>query len=65
MKIHHCPVEGASITFEGSCNWCGEKEWVNLTDDEIMECLEVVYKTNVDYDGFARAIEAKLKEKNS
>ena len=64
MKIHHCPVEGASITFEGMCNWCGEKEWVNLTGEEIMECLEVVYKTNVDYDGFARAIEAMLKEKN-
>jgi hypothetical protein len=39
-----------------------EREWVGLTDDEITELF-------CDYDGsqfpaFARAIEAKLKEKN-
>lgn len=64
MKTHHCVVEDTTITFEGSCNWCSEKEWVSLKDDEIMECLEEVYKADVNYDSFARAIEAKVREVN-
>jgi len=34
-------------------------EWVELTDDEIWGCF------TLDYIDFARAIEAKLKEKNN
>ena len=41
------------------------KEWVVLTDEEIMECLDQVYGFNMRPDSFARAIEAKLKEKNT
>jgi hypothetical protein len=37
---------------------CGH-EWVGLTDDEIWECF------TLDHVDFARAIEAKLKEKNT
>ncbi len=37
----------------------GKREWVGLTDDEIWECF------TLDYMDFARAIEAKLKEKNT
>ena len=65
MKTHHCAVDDTTIAFEGSCNWCNEKEWVTLSDDEIMDCLEEVYRKDVNYDSFARAIEAKLKEKNT
>jgi hypothetical protein len=36
-----------------------KREWVGLTDDEIWECF------TLDYVDFARAIEAKLKEKNT
>jgi hypothetical protein len=35
-----------------------EREWVGLTDNEIWECF------TLDHVDFARAIEAKLKEKN-
>ena len=35
------------------------KEWVGLTDKEIEDCLEMSIQ------GTCRAIEAKLKEKNS
>ena len=38
-----------------------EKEWVGLTDEEIKNSMQG-HNTQVD---FARAIEAKLKEKNS
>jgi hypothetical protein len=36
-----------------------KREWVGLTDDEIWECF------TLDHVDFARAIEAKLKEKNT
>ena len=38
-----------------------KKEWVGLTDDEIKNSMQG-HNTQVD---FARAIEAKLKEKNT
>jgi len=37
------------------------KEWAGLTDEEIEELANGVFK----HDDFARAIEAKLKEKNN
>ena len=39
-----------------------EREWVGLTDEEISE---VDWKSNETLHEFARAIEAKLKEKNT
>lgn len=45
-----------------------QRTWVGLTDEEIVECFE---KADTKQDGYAfrkdyaRAIEAKLKEKNS
>ena len=39
--------------------WPKSKEWVGLTDDEIEDCLEMSIQ------GTCRAIEAKLKEKNT
>lgn len=65
MKEHFCPVEQSTITYQGKCNWCGQKEWVGLTDEEVMKCLDQVYGVNVRFDAFAKVIEAKLKEKNS
>ena len=38
-----------------------EREWVNLTEEEIGELYRAGWANNMD---FARAIEAKLKEKN-
>ena len=45
----------------------GKKPWVGLTDDEMMQ-IYVELKTGVGYyseEKYARAIEAKLKEKNT
>ena len=39
-----------------------EREWVNLTEAEIGELYRAGWANNMD---FARAIEAKLKEKNT
>jgi hypothetical protein len=63
MKEHFCPAEKSMITYQSKCNWCGEKEWVNLTDEEIDEAINSC-KT-LDTRKYFRAVEAKLKEKNT
>jgi len=40
------------------------KEWVGLTDEEIDECFQFIIEDNTQAIRFAKAIEAKLKEKN-
>lgn len=42
-----------------------KRTWVGLMDEEIMQCLDQGYGFNMRLDGFARIIEAKLKEKNT
>jgi hypothetical protein len=42
-----------------------EREWVGLTDDEILDLWIANHKDTGATDAFARAIEAKLKEKNT
>ena len=47
--------------------WVKKKEWVGLTDEEMMQ-IYVALKSVVGFysvEKYARAIEAKLKEKNS
>ena len=39
--------------------------WVGLTDEEIIKCWGQVSGTRCGYVAFARAIEAKLKKKNT
>jgi hypothetical protein len=41
-----------------------EREWVGLTDEEILDLWIANHKDTGATDAFARAIEAKLKEKN-
>ena len=51
--------------------WVRKKDWVGLTDEEMSEAYNVnydIYKEHVEYVDFVliyRAIEAKLKEKNT
>jgi hypothetical protein len=39
-----------------------QRTWVGLTDEELADCMDVYDVASTDY---ARAIEAKLKEKNT
>lgn len=77
MKEHFCPVENTLLSFDGQCNWCGEKEesmiqealaqrtWVGLTDDEIaLIAADCSLVTSSDF-YFAKAIESKIKEVNT
>jgi hypothetical protein len=41
--------------------WRGKREWVGLTDEDISEIVRGTHNTG----SFVRAIEAKLKEKNT
>ena len=46
--------------------WEPKKEWVGLTDEEISDTQQQFYKLITFHDkDFARAIEAKLKDKNT
>ena len=65
MKEHLCPVEKALINYEGECNWCGEREWVGLTKEEVLEFTRASWSVGVTASEFIRAIEAKLKDKNT
>lgn len=42
-----------------------KREWVGLTSEELMRCLDQGYGINMRFDGFAKIIEAKLKELNT
>ena len=67
MKKHYCLVEKTNIEFEGQCNWCDEKEWQGLSDDEIWNIANFLGK-NKEWDYpvmFAKTIEQALKEKNT
>jgi hypothetical protein len=57
-------IEQAEKTVECMCGVCklGKREWVGLTDDEI---YQIGLDTPIGATNFARAIEAKLKEKNA
>jgi hypothetical protein len=44
MKEHFCPAEKSIITYQDKCNWCGEKEWVWLTDSQIEQVYFEVVK---------------------
>jgi hypothetical protein len=49
--------------------WVRKREWQGLTDEERLRCLDDVDWNKVDWcpdhEQYAKAIEAKLKEKNS
>ena len=51
------PEEGDAPLYEG-------KEWVGVTDEEILNLYTGITKGTWDCIMYARAIEAKLKEKN-
>jgi len=59
LKTHYCPAEKEVITFEGTCNWCDDREWVGLDEHD----FDVLF-LNEDGIRFAKYIEAKLREKN-
>lgn len=71
IKIVGKPTEG---NWEPLYTTPQKKEWVGLTDEEV-ELLDCVYLNDLGYDEceidersvtmFSRAIEAKLKEKNT
>ena len=41
MKEHFCLVENTLLSFEGQCNWCGEKEG-SMTQDDLKLVLDVL-----------------------
>lgn len=63
MKKHYCIVDKAWISYEGVCNWCGEKEkqmkgnvytatWYEVHDDEGDKIRR--FSTKEEADNFAK-----------
>ena len=60
------PCATGSQCVGNKCERCAVQEWHGLTDGEIAELRHIIdWTAGWSYDNFARAIEAKLKEKNS
>lgn len=67
MEVMLAVLEGRDSVFrEAPKKWLSKKEWVGLTDDEY-ESMAEQYVTNCYFDTleYAKAIETKLKEKNT
>ena len=69
MKQHFCSAENSLIEYEKECNWCGEKEWVGLTNEEVelywdWEDFQTGAGRSTIFE-MVRDIETKLKEKNT
>ena len=43
MKEHFCPAEKTTITYQGKCNWCGEREALAQTQEPVGQLLEEAY----------------------
>ena len=55
----HRVDEGVNVTL-------AQREWVGLTNDEVQDCqMKTTIFAGEGINAFARAIEAKLKEKNT
>ena len=69
MKTHYCKADKAVISYEGECNWCGEKEngvkeeALKLADklDGLNSCEPVIIKACED---MIRRLVEELDEKN-
>ena len=47
MKEHFCPAEQSTITYQGECSWCGEKETLAQTQEpddiaSILACRDML-----------------------
>ena len=60
--LHNPAVNLATLAYEAGRK--DEREWQGLTDEEVLDAWLTHRDTSEATDGFARAIEAKLKEKN-
>ena len=39
MKEHFCPAEQSTITYQGECSWCGEREALAQTQEPKIGCV--------------------------
>jgi hypothetical protein len=61
------PVAFCPTCFAGLCDMVeqvNEVEWQDLTDQERLECFNFIVEEDTQAIAFAKAIEAKFKEKN-
>ena len=57
MKEHFCSAEKSLITYEGSCNWCGESEG-SMTQDDVIEMAREAGFFVKDNDAYSPSVQA-------
>ena len=67
MKQHYCPAEKATITYEGECNWCGERdeEDYDVVIDVLQKHRDILWKMtqqNMNSDMFNMMDEIRLEQ---
>ena len=67
MKQHYCPAEKTMITYEGQCNWCGEKdeEDYDVLIDVLQKHRDILWKMtqqNMNSDMFNMMDEIRLEQ---
>ena len=66
MEVMLAVLENREPVFRGAPKkWLSKKEWVGLTDEEVMSLLPGAVRLPPGWADTVRAIEAKLKEKNT
>ena len=68
MRPDYCPIgnEPCQSLCDEPCTRTPQSTWVGLTDEEIKKMRHLIdWTAGWSYNTFARAIEAKLKEKNT
>ena len=67
MKQHYCPAEKSIITYEGECNWCGEKDEkdYDVVIDVLQKHRDVLWKMtqqNMNSDMFNMMDQIRLEQ---
>ena len=65
MPVKPHPTDPDKVVYESRKYDLPKREWVGLTDEEIDNLAEFHGLDFMSYSPFTRAIEAKLKEKNT
>ena len=64
-SVHNCEKWRTAMTEEDDDTQVYKKPWVWLTDEEVDNFLNAAWSKGVTPADFIRAIEAKIKEKNT
>jgi type 1 glutamine amidotransferase len=63
--VNHCQLQGVDLDYQITTPQTQQKPWVDMSDEEIDALAELYGLDYMSYDPFVRALNAKLREKNT